>query len=40
MDAAHPADPAPFTCGEDKNAWFVNVYPHLEGGMEFAASKP
>jgi len=37
IDDEHPADPAPFTCGDYKSKWFMNVYPHLKDGMEFAA---
>ncbi|MFV9429035.1 isopenicillin N synthase family dioxygenase [Rhodococcus aetherivorans] len=34
VDADHPANPAPFTCGEYKSKWFMNVYPHLKDGLE------
>jgi isopenicillin N synthase-like dioxygenase len=37
VDAEHPADPNPFTCGEYKTQWFTNVYPHLRAQTEILA---
>ena len=34
VDAEHPADPNPFTCGEYKTQWFTHVYPHLRNAPE------
>ena len=39
VDADHPADPNPFTCGEYKSQWFTNVYPHLKQSQILATAK-